>query len=176
MLDIERHVVKGCDVSATTRLPEIMIRSQFRAFFFICSTFVICGISACAAEQAEREQTRPDQILLKNYKPHSIFKIPETRIDKAKYPVIDMHTHDYADVDKWLQTMDQVGLERSIILSGATGSKFDQILTKYRKYPTRFEVWCGIDYTGFDKPGFGPGAIAELERCRNAGASGIGEL
>ena len=62
--------------------------------------------------------------------------------------------HDYADVDKWLQTMDQVGLERSIILSGATGSKFDQILTKYRKYPTRFEVWCGIDYTGFDKPGF----------------------
>ena len=35
----------------------------------------------------------PDKILLKDYKPRSIFKIPETRVEKARYPVIDVHSH-----------------------------------------------------------------------------------
>jgi predicted TIM-barrel fold metal-dependent hydrolase len=72
--------------------------------------------------------------------------------------------------------MDEVGLEKTIILSGATGRRFDQIMAKFGKHPQRFNVWCGIDYTGFDQPGFGPAAIAELERCHKAGATGIGEL
>jgi uncharacterized protein len=135
------------------------------------ATFVVSF--ACA-------QTSPDEILLKNYKPRSIFKIPESRIEKARYAVIDVHSHDYAptqaNVERWVQTMDEVGLERTIILSGATGRRFDQVMANFGKHPNRFSVWCGIDYTGFDQPGFGPAAIAELERCHNAGATGIGEL
>jgi uncharacterized protein len=125
-------------------------------------------------------QTNPDQILLKDYRPHSIFKIPETRIEKARYRAIDVHSHDYgptaAEVDRWVQTMDAVGVEKTIILSGSTGKRFDELLARYRKYPSRFEVWCGFDYTGFDQPGFGPKALAELERCYKAGATGVGEL
>jgi uncharacterized protein len=125
-------------------------------------------------------QTSPDEILLKNYKPRSIFKTPESRVERARYPVIDVHSHDYApteaNVVRWVQTMDQVGLERTIILSGATGRRFDQVMAKFGKHPNRFSVWCGIDYGGFDQPGFGPAAIAELERCHKAGATGIGEL
>ena len=34
----------------------------------------------------------------------------------------------------------------------------------------------GFDFTGYDKPGFGPAAFKELERCRNAGARGVGEI
>ncbi len=37
-------------------------------------------------------------------------------------------------------------------------------------------MWCGIDYAGFDQPGFGPNAIGELERCVRAGAVGVGEF
>src|SRR3954470_167952 len=44
------------------------------------------------------------------------------------------------------------------------------------KYPKRFEVWCGIDNTGYDKPGFVEHAVAELERCKKVGARGVGEL
>jgi uncharacterized protein len=125
-------------------------------------------------------QTAPEQILLKDYKPRSIFKIPETRVEKARYPVIDVHSHDYAltdaAVEQWVQTMDAVGLEKAIIMSGATGRRFDQIMAKFGKHPKRFIVWCGLDYTGFDQPGFGPAAISELVRCHKAGASGVGEL
>ena len=42
--------------------------------------------------------------------------------------------------------------------------------------PDRFELWCGFDLTGYDKPGFGPAAIAELERCVRLGARGVGEI
>jgi predicted TIM-barrel fold metal-dependent hydrolase len=124
--------------------------------------------------------TSPDQILLKDYRPRSIYKIPQTRVEKARYAVIDVHTHVYAtndaQVEKWVKTMDDVGLQKSIILSGSTGEKFDAVLARFGKFPGRFDVWCGIDFSGFDQPGFGPKAIAELERCHKAGANGIGEL
>ena len=122
----------------------------------------------------------PDQVLLKDYRPKSIFKIPETRVEKARYPIIDVHSHNYAptdaDVDRWVATMDAVGLEKTVILSGNTKARFDEVFARYNKHPKRFAVWCGFDYTGFDQPGYGPAAVAELERCHQAGATGVGEL
>jgi hypothetical protein len=118
-------------------------------------------------------QTTPDEILLKDYRPRSIFKIPETSVEKARYPVIDVHSHDYArtpaEIDRWVKTMDEVGLEKTVIMTGQTGARFDEALARYRRYPKRFEVWSGFDYAGFDQPGFGPAAVAELERCQRAG-------
>jgi len=35
----------------------------------------------------------PETILLKDYRPKSIYKIPVTEVLKARYPVIDMHSH-----------------------------------------------------------------------------------
>jgi uncharacterized protein len=122
----------------------------------------------------------PDTILLKDYRPKSIYKIPVTEIAKAKFPIIDMHSHPYAktagEIDEWVGTMDEVGVEKTIILTMATGGEFDEIHRKYSKYPDRFETWCGFDLSGYDKPGFGPAAVKELERCRQAGARGVGEI
>ena len=125
-------------------------------------------------------QTQPDQVLLKDYHPRSIYSIPETRVEKARYPAIDMHSHDYAraqtNVDVWVRAMDEVGLEKTVILSGQTGTNLDATVAKYGKYPRRFEVWCGIDYSAMDQPGYAASAAAELERCHKAGATGVGEL
>ncbi|MCZ7635997.1 MAG: hypothetical protein M5U12_08140 [Verrucomicrobia bacterium] len=133
-----------------------------------------------AAEDAGTPSTPPDQLLLKDYRPRSIFNVPQTRVERARFPVVDVHSHAYAktpaDVERWVRTLDAVGIERSIILTGATGKRFDDLSALYGRYPDRFELWCGIDYAGFDQPGFGPAAIAELERCVRAGARGVGEL
>lgn len=145
---------------------------------WILSSVAALGLLRCGFVASA--QTPPDKLLLKDYRPHSIFKIPQTRVERARYRAIDIHSHDYAPteeaIDRWVRSMDEVGIEKTVILSGATGKKFDAILARYRKYPQRFEVWCGIDYTGFDQPGYGPAAMAELERCRKAGAMGVGEL
>ena len=65
-----------------------------------------------AATSSAGAQTNPAQILLKDYRPRSIFKIPETRVEKARFPVVDMHSHNYGATDdqlrRWVQTMDQV--------------------------------------------------------------------
>ncbi len=133
-----------------------------------------------AVAQAPAEATSPDRLLLRDYRPRSIFHLPETHVDQARYAVIDVHSHAYAkteaEVDRWVANLDAVGLARSVVMTGATGAKFDELLRLYRRHADRFEVWCGIDYTGFDQAGFGPAALAELERCAQMGAVGVGEL
>jgi uncharacterized protein len=152
-------------------------RSSYAGFM---KTLLVGAVLLFTANVFAESVSTPDQVLLKDYRPKSIFKIPETRIEKAKYPVIDVHTHVYAGddaaVEKWVKTMDEVGLEKSIILSGNVGEKFDAVVSRFGRYPKRFDIWCGIDNTGFDKPGFVEHAIAELERCKKAGARGVGEL
>jgi predicted TIM-barrel fold metal-dependent hydrolase len=121
-----------------------------------------------------------NELKLKDFRPVSIYKTPQTKIEKAKYPVIDFHSHDYPEtneqVDGWVKTMDQVGIARSIILSYSTGARFDSVVEKYQRYKDRFEIWCGFDYTGYDKPGWQQHAVEELERCYKKGARGVGEL
>ena len=118
--------------------------------------------------QQPAAEESPNTILLKDYRPHSLYKIPQTRIARAKFPIIDVHSHDYAktdaDVAQWVRIMDEVGVEKTVILSVATGAKFDAIYEKYSKYPDHFEIWCDFDTTGYDQPGYGPAAVRELER------------
>jgi len=126
------------------------------------------------------KESSPETILLKDYRPKSIYKIPVTQVNKSKHPIIDMHSHPYAknpqQIDEWLKNMDEVGIEKTMILTMTTGSEFDEIFRKYSKHPDRFEVWCGLDLSGYDKPGFGPAAVKELERCHQLGARGVGEI
>ena len=122
----------------------------------------------------------PEQLLLKDFKPRSIYRVPASKVERARFPVIDMHTHDNAKTDEqvaaWVRAMDELGIEKSTILSQAHGQAFDAVIPRYKKYPGRFSVWCGFDFTGYDQPGFGPAAVAELERCFKAGAEGVGEM
>ena len=121
----------------------------------------------------------PDQILLKDYKPVSIHKVPVTTVPKARYAAIDMHSHPGAktpeEVDRWVKVMDEVGVGKTVLLTYAHGVEFDRLVDLYSRHPTRFELWCGFDYTGYEQPGYGPAAIAELERCVRKGARGVGE-
>jgi predicted TIM-barrel fold metal-dependent hydrolase len=149
--------------------PSMRLRKEMLLLF--CCVLVLTGI--CKAQKT-------DSILLKNYRPKSMYKIPVTHITKARFPVIDIHSHPYAssvaDIERWVAMMDQFGIEKTLILTYATGEKFDSIYRLYSKYGNRFEVWCGFDYTGYNEPGGVERAVKELERCARVGAKGVGEL
>ena len=121
-----------------------------------------------------------DTLLLKNYQPIPAHKVPITKVVRAKYRVIDVHSHPYAeskeDIERWVANMDQFGISKTILLTYATGAKFDSLISVYKPYGDRFELWCGFDYTGYNEPGWSDFAIKELERCKKMGAKGIGEL
>lgn len=123
----------------------------------------------------------PETFRLKDFRPKNIFNIPVTEINRAKFPVTDMHAHAWmpdTDIDAWVQIMDAVNIEKSTILSFETGTEFDQIFERFSAHPARFNIWCGFDYSGYDsgERDWTERAIAELKRCRQMGASGVGEL
>jgi uncharacterized protein len=144
-----------------------VFRSVFAASVYLCIVVTSSGQNV-------------NDLKLRNYRPVSIYKVPVTDVAKAKYPAIDMHTHVYGRDDqaiaKWVKAMDNCGIEKSIVFTGASGARFDTLVKMYAKYGNRFELWCGFDNTGYDKPGYGPAAVKELERCFKAGAKGVGEV
>jgi len=148
------------------------VKKDFLFLFFIILIFS----GSCLTSG----QTSPDKLLLKDYRPKSIYKVPVTKIVKAKFPIIDIHSHAYAqsidDLDLWVKNMDEAGIIKTILLTYAHGTEFDSLVNFYSRYQDRFELWCGFDYTGYDKPGYGPEAVKELIRCFNKGAKGVGEL
>lgn len=139
---------------------------------------VLVLLTGCMQQQPALVET--DELLIKNYKPESVYVIPKTDVAKAKFPVIDIHSHPYAmsktDIDTWVSNMNQFGIERTILLTYLTGAPFDSIVEQYSDYPDRFELWCGFDYTGFEEEGWSDYAVAEIERCYSKGAKGIGEM
>jgi predicted TIM-barrel fold metal-dependent hydrolase len=142
----------------------------------ITAIFLLCCLSVAYTSVTAQDA---GNLLLKDFRPVSIYKIPVTSVDKAAFPVTDVHSHDYARTDaeivQWIKNMDACGIEKTIVLTQTSGPKFDSIYSLYSKYGNRFELWCGFDYTGYDKPGYGPAAVKELERCYKMGARGVGE-
>lgn len=122
-----------------------------------------------------------DDILLKDWQPLSSVVVKETLVKKAMYPAIDVHSHNYdtsADnIAKRVKNMDEVGVETTVILSSATGEKFDKLAELYlKKYPGRFLLYCGIDTQDIQNKDYPTRVVKELERCYNMGARGMGEL
>jgi len=149
--------------------------------FFFSFLFVSMLLPAIGQQRQIRTAGLQDSLLLKDYKPQSIFQVPQTVVLKAKFPAIDMHMHAPRGsnldsiIKAQIRNMDETGVQKTILFCG-TGKNFDQLAAAYGKHADRFELWCGLDFTGYDKPGFGPAAIAELERCVKLGARGVGEI
>jgi predicted TIM-barrel fold metal-dependent hydrolase len=81
------------------------------------------------------------------------------------------------EIAEWVRTMDEVGIETTVILTGATGAEFDKLAGLYLKpHPGRFQLYCGIERSGIDKPDYPERAAMELVRCYKQGARGVGEL
>ncbi len=121
------------------------------------------------------------EVQLKDWKPKSSLIVPRTEIPKARYAAIDVHSHAYAqtpeEVATWVRTMDEVGVDKTIVLTGAVGDRFDALVELYLKpYPERFVLYAGVLRDGADEPDYPQRAAAELERCYRKGARGLGEL
>jgi len=122
-----------------------------------------------------------NEILLKDYKPSPSLVVPEHHVPKACLPVIDVHTHVYAktpdEIREWVTTMDNVGIDITVVLTGATGEAFDKLVDDYLKaWPGRFQLFCGLLTENIANPEYPGKAADELERCFRMGARGVGEL
>ena len=125
-----------------------------------------------------------DGILLKDYRPASSLVVPATAVNKARFAAIDAHAHSSmsgattsAGVDAWVRTMDETGIEWSVVFTDASGTEFDRQAELFLgAYPKRFQVWYTPDTSNPEAPDFTAKAVAELERAYKKGARGVGEI
>jgi predicted TIM-barrel fold metal-dependent hydrolase len=121
-----------------------------------------------------------DEVRVRDYAPVPSLVLEEHQVAKARVRAIDIHAHSNAktpeELASWVRTMDEVGVETSVVLTSATGDSFDKMADLYLTRADRFQVYCGLLGTDFDKPDYPERAAAELERCFKKGARGVGEL
>jgi predicted TIM-barrel fold metal-dependent hydrolase len=160
--------------------PQVRSSLRFATGGLLASVVLLGAAPWARAQTPDTEEAPAERLLLKDYRPRVIHEVPRTAITRARFPIIDMHSHPYArtpeQIDQWVRTMDELGIEKTIVMTGAVGERFDQAVELYARHPDRFSLWCGFDYSGFDQPGYGPDAVAELRRCFKAGAEGVGEV
>lgn len=162
------------------------MKKMIHAILILTTSILLCaGCTDSTPGKADTDSKSEEKdiaatLLLKDYRPQSIYNIQKTNVQKAAFPVIDMHSHAYVNdqegLERWVKTMDAVGIEKTIVMTQKCGPDFDSVFAFYSQYPERFDVWCSFDYTGFDEAGYGPAAVTELERCVKLGAKGVGEL
>jgi len=145
--------------------------------------------SEAPASRAATERTL-DQLLLRDYEPKSVFKIPGTRIEKAKFPVIDFHNAAVGamgpeanppqtdEVEELIKAMDALGIEKTVVSGGyiPTPERFTQLRSLYSKHQERFIFFCAFDLRAANEPDFAARAIKSLEECHRLGAAGVGEI
>jgi len=119
----------------------------------------------------------PPSIL--DYRPRSTLVTEEHLVPKAKYPVIDIHSHTGPTpdtIERLIGEMDAMNLRVLVNLSGgadpaAIKQKTDFIRSS--KYADRFAVFANVDFEGAGAPGWATRAVADLEASAANGAVGL---
>jgi len=107
--------------------------------------------------------------------------VPRTHIERFSIPVVDTHSHAYAEtaeqVDAWVALMDRVGVRQSLILTGETGAKFRELSARYAgAHPGRFLMAAGMDKQNPDAPDYAERLRRAVRDDAAAGAVALGEL
>ena len=115
-----------------------------------------------------------------DYKPRTTLKVAEHKVPKAKFPVIDIHSHQPTPItpeqfDKVVQGMDANNLRILINLSGGYGDRLRQGLDAVAKSPhrDRMVLFANVNFEGVGTPGWSQKAAAQLEGDIKAGARGL---
>jgi len=120
---------------------------------------------------------------IRDYKPHSTLVVPEHKVPRARYPVIDIHSHQPAPItqeqfDTLADSMGPLNLKILVNSSGVSGDRLVEALAaiKANRNRDRMVQFTTLDFRGPVAPGFGQKAARQLEADVKAGAVGIGEL
>jgi predicted TIM-barrel fold metal-dependent hydrolase len=120
------------------------------------------------------------ELTVEQWTPRSTVVAEEHLVPRAKFPVIDVHSHHRANLsgtrlDQIVGEMDGLNLQVLVNLSGGTGAQLSQAVQTFRKgpYPKRFAVFANLDFRGIDEADWGAKAAAGLAQDIKNGAQGL---
>ncbi|MBP7570510.1 MAG: amidohydrolase family protein [Acidobacteria bacterium] len=126
----------------------------------------------------------PARLDITEFQPRSMLHVPATRVERARFPVIDVHTHlgfsgregmsFAARPETLLPVMDRKNVRMMVNATGGSGRGLDESLERFdRRVPGRFVTFAEPRWEGFNQPGWGQRQAEELGRAREAGARGL---
>ena len=140
----------------------------------------------------QQKPAEPAVLDLKDFQPKSMLKVPVTRVPRAKFPVIDFHTHlgfsakgvagvphaeerrFAATPEELLAVMDRVNLKTMVNLTGGTGVGLEDSIKRFQiAHPGRFVTFTEPRYTQVAQPNYPREQADDIERARKAGARGL---
>lgn len=112
------------------------------------------------------------------YDPPSTLVVPENPITRAKFPFIDVHSHQWrmgpSDLRDRAKEMDAMNMGIMVNLSGRGGSQLKAMASNVAKsYPNRFAIFTNIDFNNADAPDWAERTVAQLETDVANGAKGL---
>ena len=133
------------------------------------------GTTEVRPGQFRAPEFEPPSIL--DYKPTSMLVSEENLVPAAKFPVVDIHSHQRAtaeNMEQLISEMDAMNLQVLVNLSGGSGDQLRERVEAVRNgpYPDRFRVFANVDFDDVG-PGFGEAAAAQLQQDVEAGAIGL---
>jgi uncharacterized protein len=125
---------------------------------------------------------RPPTLLLRDFHPRSMLHARSTAVERARFPVVDVHNHvndarganEHRPPGEVLRIMDATNVRTAVILTGAWGEKLQRVIDEMVKpHPGRFSVFTQIDWSRIDDPDFSAKMVAQIDDAVRRGARGL---
>ncbi len=112
------------------------------------------------------------------YNPTSTLVVPGSEIKEAKFPFVDVHSHQrdmsIEALNTLIKDMDAMNEAVMVNLSGGSGARLKEKIDNITKsYPNRFVVFANVDFEGATDLEWGKRAAAQLEKDIKYGAKGL---
>jgi predicted TIM-barrel fold metal-dependent hydrolase len=147
---------------------------------------------ALSAQLKSPEGAGQMKLDLSDFRPKSILHVPVTKVEKSRYPVIDIHTHlsirakdvngvgigekmDFlATPETLLPVMDRRNIKILVNLTGGSGKGLEETLQRFDKtHPDRFISFTEPTWDHSNQPDYPKFQADEIEKAHRAGARGL---
>ena len=144
------------------------------------------------AGPSAKEEDAAKPLLLKDFEPRSMLHVPETKVPRSRYPVVDVHTHlsrvakhnhgvgigeemEYsATPEEVLSLMDRKNIRIMVNLTGGVGKGLVETIRRFASpHPDRFLTFVEPWWERSNQPGYNQFQADEIARAHQAGARGL---
>ena len=148
------------------------LKNFLKAFLFI---IVIGGFAYYVVGKI---QYRQNIMSFEEYNPPSTLVVPENLVTRAKFPFVDIHSHQFdmpiRDLSDLTAEMDSLNMAFMVNLSGFRGMYLAKCLKNVKENaPNRFGLFVNLDWEKIDEANFAANNLEILRQAKRDGAIGL---
>ena len=143
---------------------------------FLLSGAAAAAVTGFAQEQQQEKKATP--LDLSQFEPRSELQVAETKIERAKFPIIDVHCHltweNASKPEELLEVMNRRNIRTLVNLTGGLGAKLRDGVERFdRKFPGRFLTFTEPAWHRANEAGYAKAQADLIAQAKKDGARGL---